>query len=285
MKKIYDYIIYSLLALIIVVTIILFLPKNDNGGGDNYTLSILTKSLEIDKSGSKKIEAESNGDILYRSYNPLVAIVTKEGVVIAISKGETKIEVSTIDSKIKEYINVKVNQKSGEQDVDSSNITIVGDSRMVGLCSYKWYKNDKGTCIAKVSMGYSWLVSTAIPEVAKVSKKKNIVVNLGVNDLGNVDNYIKKYKELANGDWKNSNIFLLSVNPTKGKYDNLNSNITKFNDKLKSFAKEKSNVIYCDSYNFLKNNGFGSSDGLHYNEETSKIIYSQIKKCIYDFYN
>ena len=101
MKKIYDYIIYCLLAAILVVTIILVLPKKDNSGGETYTLSILTKSLEIDKSGSKKIEAESNGEILYRSYNPLIAVVTKEGVVIAISKGETKIEVSTIDSRIK----------------------------------------------------------------------------------------------------------------------------------------------------------------------------------------
>lgn len=287
MKKIYDYIIYSLLALILVVIIILLIPKKDNEGGETYTLSVQTKSIEIDKSGSKKIEATSNGDILYRSYNPLVAVVTKEGVVIAISKGDTKIEVSTIDNKIKEYINVKVNQKTGEQDINPSNITIIGDSRMVGMCSYKWYKSDKGTCIAKVGIGYSWLVSDAIPEVTKINadKKKNIVVNLGVNDLGNIDNYIKKYKELANGDWKNSNIFLLSVNPTKGKYNNLNNDINNFNNKLKTVAKEKNNIIYCDSYNFLNNNGFGSSDGLHYNEDTSKIIYSQIKKCLYDYYN
>ena len=288
MKKIYDYIIYSLLALIIIVTVILFLPKNEDlPMEDGYTLSVNTKTLEINKSGSKKIDAISNGNILFRSYNSLVAIVTKDGVVIAIDKGETKIEVSTQDSSIKEYISVKVTGKSGEQDVNPSNITIVGDSRMVGLCSYKWYKNDNGSCIAKVGIGYSWLVDTAIPEVSKINgnKKKNIVVNLGVNDLGNADNYVKKYKELSNGNWKNSNIFLLSVNPTKGKYNDLNSSIDSINSKFKSLAKEKSNIIYCDSVNYLRNNGFGSSDGLHYNEDTSKIIYSQIKKCLYDFYN
>ena len=262
MKKIYDYIIYSLLALIIIVSIILFLPSGDNTKKVNgFTLDVKNKSLEIDKSGSKKIEATSNGEILYRSYNPLVAIVTKSGAVIGIGEGETKVEVSTQDGNIKEYISVVVKKKSGAQDVNPGNITIVGDSRMVGLCSYKWYKNDNGTCIAKVSMGYSWLVSTAIPEV------------------------LKKYKELATGSWKNSNIFLLSINPTKGGYDNLNNDIDSFNSKLKSFAKSYDNVIYCDSVNYLRNNGFGSSDGLHYNEDTSKIIYSQIKKCIYDFYN
>ena len=286
MKKIYDYIIYSLLALIIIVSIILFLPKDgDTPKADSYTLTVKNKSLVIDKSKSKKIEATSNGDIIYRSYNPLVAIVTKEGNVIAISEGDTKIEVSTVDGKIKEYISVKVNQKSGAQNIDTSNITIVGDSRMVGLCSYKWYKSDKGSCIAKVGEGYKWLINTALSEVSKVSKKKNIVVNLGVNDLGNDDSYIKKYRELAKGSWKDSNIFLLSVNPTKGKYDNLNSGINTMNTKLKNLAKESNNLIYCDSNTYLKNNGFKSSDGLHYNEDTSKIIYSQIKKCIYDFYN
>ena len=288
MKKTYDYIIYALLALIIIVAIILFLPQKGNEDNPTeYTLTVKDKSIQIDQSGSKKIEAESNGEITYRSYNSLVAIVTREGAVIATGKGETKIEVSTQDGKIKEYISVKVTAKSGAQDIDPSNITIVGDSRMVGLCSYKWYKNDKGTCIAKVSMGYKWLVDTAIPEVNKINatKRKNIVVNLGVNDLGYADKYVAKYKELAKGAWKGSNIFIVSVNPTKGKYNNLNSQIDTMNSKFKSLAKSVNNITYCDTVTFLRNNGFGSSDGLHYNEDTSKIIYSQIKKCIYDFYN
>ena len=288
MKKIYDYIIYGLLALIIIVVIILFLPQKETPvEPESYTLEVKTKSIEIDQSGSAKIEATSNGEILYRSYNSLVAIVTREGGVIATGNGETKIEVSTIDGKIKEYITVKVHKKSGAQDIDPANITIVGDSRMVGLCSYKWYKNDKGTCIAKVGEGYKWLVNTAIGEVNKVNatKRKNIVINLGVNDLGNADKYVSKYKELINGAWKDSNIFIVSVNPTKGKYNNLNSGIDTMNNKYKNFAKSYKNVTYCDTVTFLRNNGFGSSDGLHYNEDTSKIIYSQIKKCIYDFYN
>lgn len=287
MKKIYDYIIYSLLALIIIVSVILFIPKKDNEGNKEYTLEVKTKSVELEQSISKKIEATSNGEILYKSYNPLVAIVTKEGNVIAISKGDTKIEVSTVDGKIKEYIAVKVYPKNGGKDIDPSSITIVGDSRMVGLCTYKWYKSEKGTCIAKVGEGYKWFINNAISQVSNLndSKKQYIVINLGVNDLGNIDSYIKKYKELASGSWKEFYIFLLSVNPTKGKYDNLNSKIDNFNDKLVKLAKEKNNIIYCDTVNYLRNNGFGSSDGLHYNEDTSKIIYGQMKKCIYDYLN
>lgn len=165
----------------------------------------------------------------------------------------------------------------------NSNMTIIGDSRMVGLCSYNWYKEDKGTCIAKTSMGYNWLVTTAIKEVEKLDddKKVNIAVNLGVNDLYNVDNYIKEYRELAETLWKDSKIFIVSVNPTKGSYSKLNSKIDEFNQRLKESLNNYNNIFYCDTSSYLKEHGFETSDGLHYDSKTSKIIYNQIKKCVY----
>ena len=48
MKKIYDYIIYSLLALIVIVSVILFLPKKDSIS--EYTLEVKTKNIEINQS-------------------------------------------------------------------------------------------------------------------------------------------------------------------------------------------------------------------------------------------
>ena len=284
MKKTYNIIIYILISLIVIVSIILLIPSKESN--EEITLNIITKNLEIEQSKSKKIELNTNGNSSYRSLNTLVAIVTKDGAVIGMAPGDTKIEIN-VNNEVKDYVDIKIVKKEGSIDTNKNEITIVGDSRMVGLCSYKWYKNDKGTCIAKVSMGYKWLVETAIPEVNKLSndKKKNIVLNLGVNDLGNINKYLSKYKELVTKTWKNYNIFLLSINPTKGKYDHLNSKINSFNSKIKAFANNYSNVTYCDSASFLKTNGFGTSDGLHYNEATSKIIYSQINKCIYDFYN
>ena len=162
--------------------------------------------------------------------------------------------------------------------------TIIGDSRMVGLCQNKWYE---GTCIAKVAIGYNWLVKDAINEVDKLDeeKKQNIVVNLGVNDLYNVNNYIEKYKELATSKWSNYNIFILSINPTKGSYNKLNKEIDEFNNSLKNSLEKYSNIYYCDSNSYLKNHGFESSDGLHYSSKTSKTIYGEIKKCISNYYN
>lgn len=173
--------------------------------------------------------------------------------------------------------------------IDTSNITLVGDSRTDMLCAYSWYKSDSGTCIAESGMGYNWLLSTAIPRVNRLSsdKKKYIATNLGVNGLteNSVNQYISKYKELADGDWKDSMIFLISVNPTKGKYEHMNANIDNFNQKLNEAFKNYKNVIFCDTNSYLKKIGFNSNDGLHYTEATSKIIYDQIKKCIYDYYN
>lgn len=162
-----------------------------------------------------------------------------------------------------------------------SNLTIVGDSRMVGLCEYNFYKETNGTCIAKVGMGYNWLVNEAINMVNSVEndKKEYIAINLGVNDLYNVYNYINKYKELIENDWKNSKIILVTVNPTKDAYNHLNKEIDEFNLKLKSLS-EYENVIYCDTASILKSDGFLSNDGLHYEKETSKTIFDKILKCM-----
>ena len=170
-----------------------------------------------------------------------------------------------------------------EKKLNSQSLTIIGDSRMVGLCSYSWFKETKEVCIAKTAIGYNWFINTAIAAVDRVEeyKRANIAINLGVNDLYNVNNYINKYKELAANQWKSSRIFVVSVNPTKGSYDKLNSQIDQFNEKMKSAFKEYDNIIYCDTNSYLKENGFETSDGLHYNNSTSKKIYEQIKKCIY----
>ena len=175
-----------------------------------------------------------------------------------------------------------------EKKINPADIIIIGDSRMVGLCSYSWYKNEHGTCVAKSAMGYKWMVETAIPKVNEILKNKKeyyITSNLGVNDLYNVNKYIDKYKELATTTWKDHDIFIISVNPTKGNYDGRNSEINSFNSKVKSELSSYKNIIYCNTIDTLRNEGFGSNDGLHYNQTSSKRIYELIKQCIYDYYN
>ena len=86
--------------------------------------------------------------------------------------------------------------------------------------------------------------------------------------------YINKLAKNYKGD-----IYYLSVNPVEESkaanngYSIKNSDIEKFNSTLKSGLK---NVTYLDSYNYLKNNGFSTTDGIHYDKNTYQKIYNYI---------
>ena len=229
-------------------------------------------------------ENATDKTLTWTSSDKSIATV-KDGLVKGIKKGNVTIKATDSKGVVSKEVKVTVNKRI--VNVNPKEITIIGDSRMVGLCVYKWYKNDGGTCVSKGAMGFKWLRDTAIPTVNRLSesKKKNIVTNLGVNDLDNIDKYIAKYKEMVTGDWKNYHVFLLSVNPTSGSKAGRNTQIESFNSKLKSSLQNYSNVTYCDSYSYLKKNGFQSGDGIHYKESTSKVIYQFIKDCIYNYYN
>ena len=218
----------------------------------------------------------------------------------AISKTNNYIYTSNNELKINDYgtwygyvrdyagnegkCSIETNAMGGE--IDPTNITIIGDSRMEDLCRRRFYKDEHGTCIAEISKGYNWFVNTAIGEVRKVnaSQKKYIVTNLGVNDPHNIKRYVSKYEELAVGEWKDSVIFLLSVNPTKEPRTSLNSDINSFNSELIGLASRYQNISYCDSNSYLKKIGFQSNDGVHYTQSTDKDIYEYLKQCIRDFY-
>ena len=229
-------------------------------------------------------ENATNKSLTWKSSNNNIATVDN-GNVKGISKGNVTITATDSKGLVSNSVNVTVNKKI--VNINPQEITIIGDSRMEDLCSYKWYKDEGGTCISKSGMGYNWLVDTAIPTVNKLSnnKKKYIVTNLGVNDLVHISKYIDMYRKLAAGTWKNYHIFLLSVNPTSGSRSSMNTRIESFNNNLVKGLASYKNVTYCDSYSYLKKNGFQSGDGLHYRGETSKVIYEQIKKCIYNYYN
>ena len=79
----------------------------------------------------------------------------------------------------------------------SGKYLIVGDSRVVGMDSA--VSDSKTKFIGKVSMGYSWLKSTAGTPGGELSggePQTDGGVAFGVNDLGNVNSYISYYKSL-----------------------------------------------------------------------------------------
>ena len=180
----------------------------------------------------------------------------------------------------------------------ATGIIFVGDSRTVGMCGQSTSTLFAGTCkseyaVAQTSMGYSWLDSTAVSQVnSKLSQdtsiKYNIVILLGVNDLGNSASYLTKIKALATGDWKDHNIIFVSVTnvdetpAVAAGYTLKNTQISTFNSSMKSgiSSASSSNLSYCDITTGLDVTG-RTTDGVHYASELYTEIYNSLKsKCI-----
>ena len=145
------------------------------------------------------------------------------------------------------------------------NFLFAGDSRTVGM---SWATG--ADVIAKESIGYGW-AKNQLPQI-KNCDNTNIVFWFGVNDLYNISKYITMYNDLYESmKDKNVNIYVMAVTPCCYSYSRLNSNIENFNAKMQAGLNE--NIEFIDTYSFLSQNGFGSSDGLHYSNTTYKAIY------------
>ena len=206
------------------------------------------------------------------------------------------------DKEKKEEKEEKENRSSNNNDVsnntDSNEGTIlVGDSRTVGMCgnSNTSYSCSTGKnagyslcsdafSVSCGSQGYAWFNSTAISAVnGKLgSSKQNIVVWLGINDLNNIDKYISKYKELANGSWKNHNVIIATISDIKSDTQNVTKqSINSFNSKMKNAINSAniSNLKICDTASVsLNNNDY--QDNIHYNKSGYTKIYNYIKGCL-----
>lgn len=182
------------------------------------------------------------------------------------------------------------NSSSSSSTQTSAKLIIIGDSRMAqtyGYLSNDWnganysaggVKEADGTkFVAETSMGLDWLKSTGISAAQPYFKSGTaVVISLGVNDLGNVDNYVSYVNSNA-GTWaKNgSKIYFTTVNPCNGDYSYLNDQISNFNSKLKSGLSSSVRII--DTYSYVVGKGYSTTDGLHYSKETADLIYNYIK--------
>lgn len=155
--------------------------------------------------------------------------------------------------------------------------------------------------ISKEGEGYTWLktqgytaLMSAIGEgsTSILSKPTAVIFNLGVNDLGNVTNYINYMNSLAvELKAKGCELFYMSVNPINSKMIAASSHATrseadvrKFNSSIQASLCTGGKYTYIDTYQMLMRSGYGTDagkgvdvnldDGLHYTTKTYKRIYN-----------
>ncbi len=195
---------------------------------------------------------------------------------------------------------------------ESSKITDViylGDSIMNGVCIYKNLDKSSG-CYYGVGKSIEWLkgnstqmgsgINSANPvsEITTIiknnSKKKyGIVILMGVNDLsggGNpktiANSYASFYSKLAQGDWKNAILKIVSINPVGSNVARYGYNATYLsNARINSFNSELSkaignlrlaNVKFCSTG--IKQSELDYFDDLHFGNNGRAKLYNAIQE-------
>lgn len=149
----------------------------------------------------------------------------------------------------------------------------VGDSRIEGMKN-SIGESDTIKFISKSTAGIKWLKSVAENQILSILKNEPntvIVFNIGINDLSNIDDYIKYYNDFKSKA-NTENIWYMSINPVSGKASVTNESIIEFNSKIQGFAQTK----YLDSYNYLQENGFNMIDDSNYDSETYTKIHEYV---------
>lgn len=153
-----------------------------------------------------------------------------------------------------------------------------GDSRTVGIQLTLGDSHPETLFVAKAGIGYQWMKDHAWSQIKQnldENPDMKVVFLYGVNDMININYYLKRYKELE-GEYDKNRIWYVSVNPIKGQQLVTDDQIQEFNKKLKEHAGSR----YIDTYSMLNKEGFGSPDGLHYDNDTNTKIYDFIINAI-----
>ncbi len=161
-----------------------------------------------------------------------------------------------------------------QQKMSFSRYIFIGDSRTVGMqMSVPWNEEDCWSC--QESMGYDWMVSAGVPAVEQeITENTAVFILLGINDLGNVNNYIGYINGKA-PEWeaRGAEVFYVAIGPV-GQTTVTNAQIESFN------ATVRNNIAapYIDLYSAMMQTGFSTQDGLHYTAGTYSFIYNYLKE-------
>lgn len=159
-----------------------------------------------------------------------------------------------------------------------SGVILVGDSRFVQMQAN--VGENSCTWIAESGKGYTWFTENAIARVdGCVGKGSKILINLGVNDPGNLNNYLEIVNAKA-AEWtgKGAKVYYASVNPVWENPYVTEEQVEYFNSQMQ--AGLSGDIAWIDSHSYLNTIGYKLVDGLHYNAETYQNLYAYYMSCL-----
>lgn len=280
------FLIPTLVQVIVVTTL------GDEDAADGYKNCLKDLSLEqINKIyETNALEAIEKAESTLNNNDYSNAYILTHKIKNTTKKNEYLKRLETLKTKIDKESNSNSDTKTdsnGNSVVANKYTLYMGDSRTHGMQLTGLDNNEQAIC--KDGANYSNFLEH-MKEAKKVlndGKKYNVVLNYGVNDLSDVDKYCSKYKEFISSVDKGHTFYIMSVNPVRrnsSKTDAKNESITNFNNKIKSCISSITNAKYCDVYNSASletwENGYISSDDIHYTNSGYKYIHSKIKGCI-----
>ena len=237
---------YTISFMILLIIMIVYISRTAKPKADNSKNNVVT-TITTSETTTTTIETTTASS--------RITFTTTDTTAVTTSSTTSSHEIVTNDTVVNSY----------------DEYYWVGDSRTVGLSSIT-----NIDCTAKVGAGIELLRSN-IYNITSL-RGNNIIFNLGVNDLHNVNSYLEIYNNLPEEFLANNNVFVLSVNPCNCDYEYLNDDIEYFNETMKNGLR--SDISFIDSYTYMIENGFYTSDGLHYINSTYSDVYNHVIEII-----
>lgn len=166
----------------------------------------------------------------------------------------------------------------GTDSLASHRFIFVGDSRTVGMQAAVKESHPEDTCmfVAQSGEGYVWFRDTGMAQLEQCIAEDSscpVILNLGVNDFKNIEDYIVLYQDLFDR-YPDTDFYLLSVNPVMDELCTAVSNkdISAFNNRLKEVFPDR----FLDCYTYLLSTSLETMDGLHYTSNTYNAIHEYV---------
>jgi len=178
--------------------------------------------------------------------------------------------------------------------VKDHRIIFVGDSRTLGMrdALRRSSRSDDDVFVGKVGEGVRWFIEEGMDEMDKAIEADPdlpVVLNLGVNDPLEIDDYIVTYWECIRRH-PDTDFYIMSVNPIDEEFllesetaveevlDTINNlNVAKLNIAL----KEEFESRYLDCASWLKSDGFDTVDGLHFTTASYLKIHDFVVEALF----